>query len=161
HREQLARDALAGGASDSDAGFIAQRQMGNETMQREDARERWGFRALDILEQDLRYALRGIRRAPLFSAAVVLTLRLRIGANAAMFGVIDRLMFRPHAYLRDPGRVNRVYVHSVDRGHQQIAGDGLEYTLYNDFRRWTTSFSQYAAFAMRDLAVGTGEATRE
>ena len=59
--------------------------------------------------QDVRHALRGLRRSPGFAATVIITLALGIGANAAMFDVVDRLMFRPLAYLRDPATVHRVY----------------------------------------------------
>src|SRR5687768_16996754 len=57
---------------------------------------------------DVRYAARGVRRKPAFSAAVVLTLGLGIGANATMFGIVDRLLFRPPAYTQTPERVHRV-----------------------------------------------------
>ena len=74
---------------------------------------------LDQLQQDVRYALRGLRRSPGFTLSVVTTLGLGIGANAAMFSVIDRLMFRPHAYLRDPASVHRVYLRYTDRDREQ------------------------------------------
>ena len=105
HRTLLERDARLEGASADDAAWAARRQLGNATRIREDVRERWSVPWLDHLQQDARYALRGLRRSPAFTLSVVVTLGLGIGANAAMFGVIDRLMFRPHAYLRDPGRV--------------------------------------------------------
>src|SRR5678815_4367614 len=73
-------------------------------------------RFLDELAQDLRYTFRALRKSPGFAAAVILTLGLGIGANAAMFGVVDRLMFRPYAYLHDPALVNRVYLRSTYRG---------------------------------------------
>jgi len=54
--------------------------------------------------QDLRYALRTLARSPGLSLAAVLTLGLGIGANSAMFGVVDRLFFRPPAHVVDPDR---------------------------------------------------------
>ncbi|MFN2563497.1 MAG: ABC transporter permease, partial [Gemmatimonadaceae bacterium] len=115
---------------------------------------------VDQLAQDARYALRGLRRSPGFAAAVVLTIGLGVGANAAMFGVVDRLMFRPYPYLKDPSTVHRVYLRSTDRGTVRTSG-GYEYTRYLDLKRWTTSFSHVAAFANQSVAVGLGDAARE
>jgi predicted permease len=117
-------------------------------------------RALDRLQQDLRHALRGLRRSPGFTLTVVATLALGIGANTAMFDVVDRLMFRPLAYLRDPGTVHRVYWQSRDRD-RTTTGTSTQYARYLDLQRWTTSFSQMAGFSERPLAVGEGEAARE
>ena len=160
HRTLLERDARLEGASADDAAWAARRQLGNATRVREDARERWSVPWLDHLQQDVRYALRGLRRSPAFTLSVVVTLGLGIGANAAMFGVIDRLMFRPHAYLRDPARVHRVYLQYTDREREHTR-DGMEYTRYLDLRRWTTSFAGYAAYYHATLAVGTGDVARE
>ena len=85
------------------------------TRVREESRDRWSVPWLDHLQQDVRYALRGLRRSPGFALSAIVTLGLGIGANAAMFGVIDRLMLRPHAYLRDAGRVHRVYLQYKER----------------------------------------------
>ena len=161
HTEQLEKQALADGAAPDAAAQAARRRLGNVTQSREAARERWSWPWLDQLQQDLRYAVRGIRRSPGFAATVIITLGLGIGANAAMFGVIDRLMFRPFPYLTNPREVHRVYVQNTDRGKTFTAGNGLEYTRYLDFRKWTSSFSQMAAFTARTLAVGVGEGTKE
>ena len=110
HREHLARDERARDARADEADHAARRRLGNVTRVREQARDRWSIPWLDHLQQDVRYAIRGLRREPGFAAAVILTLGLGIGANAAMFNVIDQLMFRPFAYLRDPARVHRVYL---------------------------------------------------
>src|SRR5258708_320965 len=115
---------------------------------------------LDHFLQDARYALRGLRRAPGFTATVMVPLGLGIGANAAMLGVIDRLRFRPFPYLRDPGSVNRVYLQTSSRGSTRT-DFVIPYARYLDLERFTTSFSQYAGFTEWPLAVGTGDATRE
>ena len=117
-------------------------------------------RLIDHLRVDVRQVFRGIRRSPAFAATVVITLGLGIGANVAMFGVVDRLMFRPYPYLKDPSTVHRVYFQSDIRGVTRT-GAAYEYTRYVDLRKWTTSFSDFAAFANMTVAVGVGDAARE
>jgi len=160
HREHLTRDERAGGAQAEDAAHAAHRRLGNVTSVREVARERWSIPWLDHLQQDVRYALRGLRREPGFTGAVVLTLGLGIGANAAMFNVIDQLMFRPVAYLRDPAHVHRVYLRLPGR-ERLLTTESFPYSRYLDLERWTTSFSQYAAFFPTVVAVGSGTSSRE
>src|SRR5690349_1807682 len=115
HRQQLERDARHAGVAVDEARSSAQRRLGNATRIVEESRERWSVPWLDHLQRDVRYTLRGLRRSPGFTLSVIATLGLGIGANVAMFGVIDQLMFRPHAYLRDPGSVHRVYLQSLAR----------------------------------------------
>ena len=160
HQQMLARDARAAGASAEEAESVARRHLGNITVIRESSRESWTFRWVETLQQDLRYAFRGLRRSPGFTAAVIITLGLGIGANAAMFGVIDRLMFRPFPYLRDPAAVQRLYVQGTYQGHTTTSV-AMPYTRYLDFAKWTTSFSGIAAFAPEILAVGVGESAAE
>src|SRR5687768_431374 len=116
----------------------------------------------DDLAQDLKYAVRGLRRSPAFAAAVIVTLAFGIGANAAMFGVVDRLMFRPYPYLKDPSTVHRVYLRYTDlRGTARTQADGFQYTRYTDIKNGTSSFTHTAAFISPNLAVGAGDAARE
>ena len=115
---------------------------------------------LDELTHDVRFAFRTLRKSRGFAATVILTLALGIGANAAMFGVVDRLMFRPYAYLRDPSTVNRVYLRSTYRGTTSTSWH-TEYARYLDLKRWSRSFDEWSGFATRSMAVGVGDASRE
>jgi predicted permease len=115
---------------------------------------------LDNLRQDLGYALRGIRARPAFAAAVTVTLALGIGANAAMFGIVDRLLFRPPPLLHDPATTHRVYTFRQFRGSERPGGVS-QYARYLGLVRWTTSFSQTAGWSVGEMAVGVGEAARE
>jgi putative ABC transport system permease protein len=136
------------------------RGLGNTTRIVEESRDRWSVPWLDHLQQDVRYALRGLRKSPGFTLGVVVTLGLGIGANAAMFGVIDRLMFRPYPFLQEPETVHRVYRQATQRLRRDI-NTSFEYTRYLDLRRETTTLSQYAAFFTYNQAVGEGENARE
>ena len=114
----------------------------------------------ESLGQDLKYTIRSLRRSAGFTAGVILTLGLGIGANIAMFGIVDRLMFRPLPYLKDPGTVHRIYLQRWERGVLRWDG-GHEYTRYLDLKNGTTSFSHVAGFANQTMAVGAGDASRE
>jgi putative ABC transport system permease protein len=138
----------------------ARRRLGNTTRAIEESRERWSIPWLDQLQQDVRYAVRGLRRSPGFSLGVIATLALGIGANAAMFGVVDRLMYRPYPMLRDPSTVHRVYLRYMEREALRTSVS-FEYARYLDFQKWTKSFSEFAAFAPMRRAVGSSQATRE
>jgi len=69
-------------------------------------------------------------------------------------------MFRPLAYLRDPRTVHRLYWQWKERT-STTTSLSTQYARYLDIQRWTTSFSQFAGFSERDIAVGDGEASRE
>jgi putative ABC transport system permease protein len=160
HLEHRADTYIREGVPPAEAMRRARIALGGLDRIKDDARDERGVRPLEILVQDFRYAVRGLRAKPGFTAAVVLTLALGFGANAAMFGIVDRLMFRPAPYLRDPASVHRVYLRWDDRGADRTTSI-LEYTRYLDLTRWTESFSQVAGFAANDLAIGIGQDARE
>jgi predicted permease len=115
---------------------------------------------LDAFGQDLRQAARALRNQPAFSAAVIITLALGIGANATMFGVVDRLLLRPPAYLHSPGDAGRVYLMSTSNG-REFTSNNIAWQRYTDLRDNTRSFSETAAFFTTQLVVGLGEEARQ
>jgi predicted permease len=117
--------------------------------------------SLGNVAQDLRYAARGMRKNPGFTAAVVLTLALGTGANATMFGVVDRLILQPPAYLRSPDEVHRVYLTANGDNFGTMIGTNQSYRRYQDLIQHARSASQIAATYETDFVFGTGEAAHE
>src|SRR5437867_3904315 len=115
---------------------------------------------MDTLFQDLRYALRTLAKTPGFTLGVVLTLALGIGANVAMFSVVDRMLFRPPPLLHKPGATHRIYLARTFSGKEHASGY-LQYARYVDLTSWTTAFARTAAFTEQDLAIGVGTEARE
>jgi len=157
HVALLARDLEREGMSPADALAAARRRIGDVGRLREESRDAWGFPAIDAIVQDVRYALRGLRRAPGFTITVILTLGLGIGANVAIFAVLDRLMFRPFPLLHDPATVGRVYLRTTYRGRSN-ANSTFPYLRFVDLSAATRTISDIAAQTEWRFAVGTGEA---
>src|SRR2546423_6054172 len=135
HLEREVEKHVRAGLTHGDAARKARLEFGGVERVKDDSRDARGLAVLDVVTQNLRYAARGLRAKPGFTAAVVLTLGLGIGANAAMFGIIDRLMFRAPAYLHDPGRVNRMYEHLSMSGTELVDNRFLVYAEYADLAR--------------------------
>ena len=106
--------------------------------------------------QDLRYALRTLARSPALSLAAVLTLALGIGANAAMFGVVDRLFFRPPAHVIDPDHVARLYATTIMPHVGTNTMSIGTYPRYQEFRSRAQSFAAVAAYSGSSLSLGLG-----
>jgi putative ABC transport system permease protein len=104
HRS-LRKDALErDGLGPHFAVHRSRRALGNIPLAIEDAREVWAIRALDHTRQDVRDAVRGLRKSPGFSLVTIATLALGIGANTALFSIFDSLIMRPLP-VRDPDRL--------------------------------------------------------
>src|SRR6266851_3333698 len=102
HRS-LRQDALErDGLGADDAAHASRRAMGNIPLAIEDSREVWAMRALDHTRQDVRDAVRGLRKSTGFSLVTIATLALGIGANTALFSIFNSLIMRPLP-VRDPG----------------------------------------------------------
>ena len=155
HLEHEAAKLERRGLDASEAQRQARLQFGGLDRTKEESRDARGVRALESILRDLRYAIRGLRGRPGFALAVIATLALGIGANAAMFGIVDRLMFRSLPYLRDPASVNRVYLSYSFRG-DRIKNAVLEYRRFCDLAA-SSSVARSAAYSSSDLVIGTGE----
>jgi putative ABC transport system permease protein len=86
------------GIPHAEAARRARLEVGNVTRLREEARSIWGFPSLDSVMQDVRYALRQLRRTPLFTLATVTTLGLTLGATTALFAIANAVILRPLPY---------------------------------------------------------------
>lgn len=160
HLERETEKQLRAGVSRGEAARRARLEFGGVERMKEDTRDSRGVHALETVLRDLRYAIRGLRTHPGFTLAVVATLALGIGANAAMFGLVDRLMLRPPAFMRDPGSVNRINLAYTFRT-RPLSGSSLEYKRYLDLTQGSSSLAMSAAFYGDRFAIGTGENARE
>jgi predicted permease len=105
----MRRDRLeAAGLSPDDAHNAARRRFGNPLRIREESIDAWGWRWLEQLGQDVRFAARTLRKSPGFTATVVLTLLLATGATTSIFSIVNGVLLRPLPFA-DPDRLVQIY----------------------------------------------------
>ncbi len=156
--EEMKADALADadGMSGDEARAAARRRIGNPLRLREQSREPWTFATVETFAQDVRHALRLIRRDPAFTATALATLALGIGLNTAIFSVAYGVLWRPLPY-PNPDRL--IIVSSA-----QQSGTGVKAfstwppVTYEGLRRRVTTLDQLAAYTSIDAQLtGRGE----
>lgn len=155
HLEMLAQRFRSQGMCEEEARCAARRQFGGVTQLKEDLHERRGLPQLEIVWRDVCYALRQLRNAPGFTAAAVLTLALGIGANTAVFAVVDAVVFRPLPY-PEPDRLVS-FASWVTRGTPHA--DDLSYPNFFDFRSGNRVFEHLVCYRGEEFSIsGHGEA---
>jgi predicted permease len=154
HLEMKAQNLRDAGMAPGEAGPAAQRRFGNMLLLRETSREAWGWNLLETILQDLRYGWRQLRRSPGFTLVAVLTLALGIGANTAVFTLVDAVMLKSLP-VADP---QQLYSLGADDNCCQMTGmQGnftiYSYPLYQYLQEHNPQFSQLAAFQAGAMPV--------
>jgi putative ABC transport system permease protein len=149
HIEMETQDNVERGMSPEEARNAALRKFGNVTRIKEDAREVWSIVWVEQLLEDIRFGLRMLRKNPGFTSIAVLTLALGIGANTAIFSVVNAVLFQP---LPVKNLSELVDVYTTTAG-DLINYAPLAYPDYKDFRDQTTTLDGLAAFAPNFIAL--------
>ena len=154
---------IAEGLSPAAARTAAKRDFGNVMLIRELTRETWGWGPAERLLQDIRAAIRGMRRNPGYAGAVVLTLALGIGLNAAMYGLLARLFLQAPPHVEDPDGIHRVWVRQrFDLGALAgtvVADDEMDWAEFSSLRDDPDRFTVVGGYtAPRPMQNGRGQA---
>ncbi|MCI0434404.1 MAG: ADOP family duplicated permease [Gemmatimonadetes bacterium] len=168
HRERVIAELVAAGRSPAEAEQEARTRFGDERRYRRAltridrgmrARRRWANR-LDATEKTMKHVMRGIVRSPGLSTGVIVAFALGIGANATMFGVVDRLLLSPPAHIARPDAVKRIvidrYVSFLD---DRVQSTSIAWADYRDFES-VPQFAAVGAYQPQTLRIGRGEDAR-
>ena len=154
HLEMQIEQNLASGMAAEEARYAARRQFGNQTWLKEASREMWSLNSTGTMIQDLRYSARILRKNPGFTAVAVLTLALGIGANAAIFSVVEGILLKPLPY---PDPEELLYVRLTAPGFD-VRDMSLSASTYFIFREQSGAFQDIGIFTGYSVNVtGPGE----
>jgi putative ABC transport system permease protein len=140
HIDEKVADLVEAGMSEQEARHQAAREFGNAMLITEASREVWSWGWLDRLSQDLRYAVRGLRRDPMLAVTAALTLAICIGANTTVFSIVNSILLRPLPY---PGS-ERIYAVIEHIGPGPAEGVGAD---YYSMREQNRVFEDVAAYS--------------
>ncbi|HEX3747022.1 MAG TPA: ABC transporter permease [Bryobacteraceae bacterium] len=152
HFAQQLKENAARGMPEQEAREAAWRALGGYTQVQEECRDMRRTNFVESLANDLRYALRSLLRTPAFTAIIVLTLALSIGANSAIFSVIQGVLLRPLAYPQ-ADRLVRIYFKSDTQPKFPLNPND-----FLDFRQRNRTFESVAVMTRHDVQLsGRGE----
>jgi putative ABC transport system permease protein len=142
HLEQREQEQIEKGIAPEEAYYAVQRQFGNTLLMKERSRDMWGWTGVEQLIQDVRYGLRMLGKNPGFTITAVLALSLGIGANTAIFSVVNGVLLKPLPY-KDPARlfVVSLYNEKTQEYFPLCDADFL------DWRAQNQAFSDISAFS--------------
>jgi predicted permease len=152
HLEEQIDDMVAEGLSREQAVAAARRRFGNITRIQEVSRDVWRWRWLEHFFVDVRYGLRILRGHPGFATVVVLTLALGIGANTAVFSVMESVLVRPLPF-HDPERLVVVWAVYREHGPVRSRASGPE---FQDYKEQNRSFESLASLIPHFTYTWTG-----
>ena len=158
HLDLLAGDYERRGLSPADARAAARRAFGGVEQIKEQYRDRRSIPMIDTTLQDLRYAGRTLRKAPVFTAVAVLSIALGIGANTAIFTVLDQVILRLLP-VKDARQLVLVSAAGEQYGDGRGDGSELSYPRFLDLRDHNDVFSGMCARADTQLQVSAGGRT--
>jgi predicted permease len=154
HIEFAMDENLKHGMSQQEARTAALREFGGVTQTRERYRVQRGLPFAETLMRDVRYALRQLWKSPGFAATAILTLALGIGANTAIFSVVEGVLLAPLPY-HEPDRLVMVL-----ESRPSVKQIGISYPDFQDWQHGSRSFERMAALTSRDYDL-TGPGTSE
>ena len=152
HQELRARQFASDGVSADTACAAAVRRFGNATVLREVSRDVWGWLWLEHLTQDLRYGARFLMRSPGFTVVAILTLAFGIGANTAMFSLLDQIVLHLLP-VKQPDRLVKVTVAGNNYG-DSFGDDRISWQMFEDIRDRNDVFSEI--FCRFPITVSVG-----
>jgi predicted permease len=155
HLQLHTDDNVRAGMTPAEARRAAVLALGGVDATKERYRDRRGIPLLDTLRQDVTYAIRVLRKNPGFTLTAVVTIALGIGANTAIFSIVNAVLLRPLPFA-DPDRLVLIFATDARRGDRF---DSASYPGFADWRDQNTTFESMAAFANRPMAIGTGDET--
>jgi predicted permease len=162
HLKEKIEELVAGGMSSKEAAYAARREFGNVSLIENDSHAVWRWPTIESCFADVRYGLRTLGKSPGFTAAAILTLALGIGANTAIFQLLDAVRLR-NLPVRDPQSLALVEVKGGNQGYGvSHYATQLTYPLWEQVRAHQGSFSGVFAWTSdgNDVRVGQGSEAR-